>query len=218
TCALPIFTSNFLGHTGEFEHDPSRFDIGDPPFPRILTGTHAGLGRLLRQRVVGVDVDPHLAAALDVARHGNTCGLDLPVGDVGELESLDTVLAEGQRRASLGGTSPPGVVLLAEFHSTRDQHVSALRSGLSRGGFGTVLSVTGLVGPTRSAVLTTSAATTTAPTATRATSSRSLRLLGGKLLVGQVALVDPHLDADAAERGVGFVDTEIDVRAQRVQR
>src|SRR5699024_2051166 len=77
---------------------------------------------------------------------------------------------------------------------------------------------TGLVGPTRSAVLTTSAATTTAPTATRATSSRSLRLLGGKLLVGQVALVDPHLDADAAERGVGFVDTEIDVRAQRVQR
>src|SRR5699024_3835437 len=90
--------------------------------------------------------------------------------------------------------------------------------GLSRGGFGTVLSVTGLVIPTRSAVLTTSAATTTAPTATRATSSRSLRLLGGKLLVGQVALVDPHLDADPAERGVGFVDTEIDVRAQGVQR
>src|SRR5699024_11600666 len=63
-----------------------------------------------------------------------SCGLDLPVGDVGGLESLDAVLTEGHRRASLGGTSPPGVVLLAEFHSTRDQHVSALRSGLSRGG------------------------------------------------------------------------------------
>src|SRR5699024_2030313 len=142
----------------------------------------------------------------------------LPVGDVGGLESLDAVLTEGHRRASLGGTSPLGVVLLAEFHSTGDQHVSALRSRPSRGGFGTVLRVTGLVGPTRSSGPTTRAPTTTAPTATRATSSRSVRLLGGKLLVGQVALVDPHLDADAAERGVGFVDTEIDVRAQRVQR
>src|SRR5699024_4216027 len=198
-------TSNFLGHTGEFEHDPSRFDIGDPPLRRTLTGTHAGLGRLLRQRVVGVDVDPHLAAALDVARHGNTCGLDLPVGDVGGLESLDAVLTEGHRRASLGGTSPPGGVLLAAFHSTRARPVTALRYRLRRGRVGSVRSVTGLVGATRSAVLTTSAATATAPTATRATSSRSLRLLGGKLLVGQGALVDPHLDADAADRGVGFV-------------
>src|SRR5690606_28262833 len=55
------------------------------------------------------------------------------------------------------------------------------------------------------------------PTATRATSSRSLGLLGGKLLIGHVALVDPHLDADASESGVGFVNAEVDVRAQRVQ-
>src|SRR5699024_8929707 len=96
--------------------------------------------------------------------------------------------------------------------------VSAFRSGLSRGGFGTVLSVTGLVGPTRRAVLTTSGATTTAPTATRTTAIRSLRLLGCKPPAGQLGLVATHPDAEAADAGVGFVDTDIDVRAQRVQR
>src|SRR3954468_14158034 len=33
-----------------------------------------------------------------------------------------------------------------------------------------------------------------------------------------IALVDPHLDADATEGGAGLVDAVVDVRAQRVQR
>src|SRR5690606_6290920 len=43
-------------------------------------------------------------------------------------------------------------------------------------------------------------------------------LLLGVLTLGEVALVDPDLDADAAERGAGLEEAEVDVRAQRVQR
>src|SRR5699024_4620573 len=105
--------------TGQLEHDPAGLDVGDPPLRRTLAGTHAGLGRLLRERTVGEDVDPHLAATLDVAGHGDTRGLDLPVRDVGRLESLDAVVAEGDRGAAGGLTGTLGVVLLAVLRPPR---------------------------------------------------------------------------------------------------
>src|SRR6185312_1548059 len=45
----------------------------------------------------------------------------------------------------------------------------------------------------------------------------------GRLALGtrtgrHLALVDPHLHADAAERGAGLVEAVVDVRAQGVQR
>lgn len=43
-------------------------------------------------------------------------------------------------------------------------------------------------------------------------------LLAGELLLRHVSLVDPHLDADPAERGAGLVEAVVDVRAQGVQR
>src|SRR5699024_917678 len=43
-------------------------------------------------------------------------------------------------------------------------------------------------------------------------------LLGRELLGGDVALVDPHLHADAAEGGAGLVEAVVDVRAEGVQR
>src|SRR5699024_3439556 len=92
---------DLLVHTGDLEHDPARLDVGDPPLGRALAGTHPGLGRLLRQRTVRVDVDPDLAAPLHVAGHGDTCGLDLTVGDVGRRERLEPVVTEGDGRAAL---------------------------------------------------------------------------------------------------------------------
>src|SRR5690606_41492378 len=63
-------------------------------------------------------------STLDVAGHGDTSSLDLPVGDVGRLESLDAVLTEGDHGATRGGAGAPGVVLLtvlqpADRKSTR---------------------------------------------------------------------------------------------------
>src|SRR3954452_22913440 len=88
------FLRERLGHTGELEHHASGLDHGHPVLGRALAGAHARLGRLLRRRLVGEDVDPDLAAALDLARHRDTGGLDLPVGDPTDLERLQPVLAE----------------------------------------------------------------------------------------------------------------------------
>ena len=89
--------SDRLVRERQLEQHATRLDVGDPPLRRTLTGTHAGFGRLLGQRTVGVDVDPHLAATPDVPVHGDTRRLDLAVGDVRGLERLDAVLAEGDR-------------------------------------------------------------------------------------------------------------------------
>src|SRR4029453_4355604 len=94
-----------------------------PHLGRALAGAPAVLGRLLRQGAVGVDVDPHLPATLDVARHGDARGLDLPVGDVCRLQGLDAVVAEGDLRATLCGAAAARVVLLAVPDSTGNQHV-----------------------------------------------------------------------------------------------
>src|SRR5690349_8871828 len=76
----------FLGRrlvgVAQLEHHPTGLDVGDPPLGRALAGTHARLGRLLGERTVRVDVDPDLAATLDVPGHRDTRRLDLPVGDV----------------------------------------------------------------------------------------------------------------------------------------
>ena len=118
--------ATFSSHTGELEHHATGLDVGDPPLRRTLTGTHAGLGRLLGQRTVRVDVDPDLSATLDVPGHGDTGRLDLTVRHVGRLQGLDAVLAEGDRVATLGRTVAVRVVLLAVLDAPRDQHGSAL--------------------------------------------------------------------------------------------
>ena len=74
---------------------------GDPALGRALAGAHAGLGRLLRHGLVREDVDPDLAATLDLAGHRDSCGLDLAVGDPAGVERLQPVLAELHGRAAL---------------------------------------------------------------------------------------------------------------------
>src|SRR5699024_11848304 len=78
---------------------------------------------LLRQRTVRVDVDPDLAAPLHVAGHGDTCGLDLTVGDVGRRERLEPVVTEGDGRAALRHAGTLRVVLLAVLDPSGDQHL-----------------------------------------------------------------------------------------------
>src|SRR5690606_13970336 len=106
----------------DLEEDATRLDVGDPPLRRALARAHAGLGRLLRERTVGEDVDPDLATALDVPGHRDTRGLDLPVGDIRRGERLDAELTEVHLRAAGGLAGAARVVLLAVLDLAWDQH------------------------------------------------------------------------------------------------
>src|SRR5699024_12038810 len=94
---------------------------------RTLASTHARFGGLLRQRTIREDVDPHLAAALDVPIDRDTGGFDLAVGHVAVLQRLDAVLAEVNLGAALGEALPLRRVALPPLHLAWDEHVSALR-------------------------------------------------------------------------------------------
>src|SRR5437588_564277 len=83
-----------LGHACELEHHAPRLDDRDPAPGPPLARAQARLGGLLRHGLVGEDVDPALAATLDLARHRDTRSLDLAVGQPAALERLQTVLAE----------------------------------------------------------------------------------------------------------------------------
>src|SRR5712692_169655 len=219
-----------LGHPGQLEHHPAWLDVGDPPFRCALARAHPGLGRLLGQRPVRVDVDPHLPATADVPRHGDTGGLDLPVGHVGMLDGLDAVLAEGHPGTALGRTRAIGPVLLAVPYPARDEHASAL---LARGCWygrlrGLVLAfLAGFRGPVRARP----AGSLRPP----ATSGRPPLLLqrpawplpspqrrGRGLALGpglrRLAAVYPDLHADPAEGGPCLVEAVVNVSAERVQR
>src|SRR5688572_1971667 len=93
--ALHGAASELLVHAGQLEHDPARLDHRDPALGVALARAHAGLGRLLGDGLVREDVDPDLAAALDVTGHRDSSRLDLAGGDPPGLEGLDAVLAEG---------------------------------------------------------------------------------------------------------------------------
>src|SRR5690606_35987971 len=206
-----------LVDAGQLEHDATGLDVGDPPLGRALAGAHAGLGGLLGQRPVREDVDPDLAAALDVTGHRDTSRLDLAVGDVGALEGLDPVVTEIDRGAALGHAAARGLVLLAVLGPPGDEHGSGLRSGLCRGlgGRRAAGSLRGCALLARLAATLTAAPGATAP-ATRC-AGRSVRLLAGVLLLGHVTLVDPDLHADPAEGRAGLEEPEVDVGAQGVQ-
>src|SRR3954469_1314749 len=111
-----------LGDAGELEHDPPRLDHGDPVLGRALAGAHARLGRLLRHWLVREDVDPDLAAALDLARHRDTSGLDLAVRHPADLQRLQPEVAELDRGLAFRVTGAPAAVLLAELRLLREQH------------------------------------------------------------------------------------------------
>src|ERR1700728_3622098 len=127
-CAGERLTGGLLVGVAQLEQHPTRLDVDHPPLRGALTGTHPGFGGLLGQRTVREDVDPHLAATLDVPVDGDTSGLDLAVGDVSVLQRLDAVVAEAHRRATAGNPALARVVLLAVLDSAGNQHDSALRT------------------------------------------------------------------------------------------
>src|SRR5690348_3080754 len=111
-----------LRHAGELEHHAARLDHGDPALGGALAGAHARLGRLLREALVREDVDPDLAAALDLAGHRDTSRLDLAVRDPAGVERLEAVVAELHGRLAPRGAGTPAAMDLAELGLLRHQH------------------------------------------------------------------------------------------------
>src|SRR6185437_13649320 len=82
------------------------------------------LGGLLRDRLVGEDVDPDLPATLDLAGHRDTSGLDLTVGQPAGLERLQAVLAELHVQLPARVPAAPAAVLLAVLHTLGREHLA----------------------------------------------------------------------------------------------
>src|SRR4051812_12559535 len=124
--------SERLRHAGELEHHATGLDDGDPALRVALAGAHAGLGRLLGEGLVREDVDPDLAATLDLARHGDTGGLDLAGGEPAGLEGVEPVIAEVHRLLATREPVPAPAMHLAELHTLGRKHyrlIPPLRSG-----------------------------------------------------------------------------------------
>src|SRR5439155_12865185 len=111
-----------LRHAGELEHDAARLDHGDPALGVALARAHARVGRLLGDRLVREDVDPDLAAALDLARHRDTSRLDLAVRDPAAVDRLQAVVAELHGRLALRLAGPAAAVDLPELRLLGEQH------------------------------------------------------------------------------------------------
>src|SRR5690606_13058836 len=94
-----------------------------------LARAHAGLGRLLCDGLVREDVDPDLAATLDVAGHGDTGGLDLAGGDPPGLEGLDAVGGVAGRGGALGYALPSTALVRAVLDLGVHAHVSRWPAG-----------------------------------------------------------------------------------------
>ena len=121
-CKTQSLASDLLGHALDLEHDAAGLDDGHPLLGVTLTRTHASLGRLLGDGLIGEDRDVDTTATLHVAGHGNTSGLDLTVGDPMGLESLDTKLAEMQLGITLGLALHGATLHLAVKNTLRGKH------------------------------------------------------------------------------------------------
>src|SRR5215210_7896535 len=113
------FLRERLGNAGELEHHAAWLHDGDPVLGRAFTRAHAGLGRLLRRRLVREDVDPDLAAALDLARHRDPGSLSLAIGDPTRLERLQAEVSELNGGLALREATPAAALVLPVLHLLR---------------------------------------------------------------------------------------------------
>src|SRR5215210_1603937 len=113
-----------LRHAVDLEHDAAGLDARRPIFRRALTGAHAHFGRLLRDRHVREDADPHPAGALHGARDRAASGLYLARGHALGIDRLQAELTEVEVRAALGQTMNAAFELLTELRFLGLQHSS----------------------------------------------------------------------------------------------
>src|SRR6476620_4582192 len=184
----------------DLEQHPARLDARDPQFRRALAGAHADFGRLLRHGNVGEYADPDAACALHVAGQRAASGFDLARGDTLRLRRLQTELAERQRRARRRNAVDTALMRLPELRFLRLHH--GFKPSNSCAGSG------------RSRI---AARPATITTTTRLAFGHSL-VLGHRIVLEDLTLEDPDLDAAGAEGRERGRNAVVDVRTQRVQR
>jgi hypothetical protein len=111
-----------LCDSSQFEHDPTGFYDCDPKLWVALARTHAGLGRLGRNRLIREHADPHFAAAANMTGHSDTGCLNLTSADPTGFESLDAVIAKRDFRTTFGKAAHPATLLLAVLYLAGHQH------------------------------------------------------------------------------------------------
>src|SRR5688572_14667171 len=92
--AVERFLCDFFRAAFDLEDHLARLDHGDPAFDAALTGTHAGLGWLLRKRMVGENANVDLSELLHRARDRDASRFDLTRGEPARREDLKTEVAE----------------------------------------------------------------------------------------------------------------------------
>jgi hypothetical protein len=115
-------TRKGLRDASQLEHDPSRLYHRDPELGVALARTHAGLGRLGRDGLIGEHADPHFAAAANVAGHRDTSCLNLAGTNPAGFESLDPVISKANLSTTFGETAHPATLLFAVLYLSRHQH------------------------------------------------------------------------------------------------
>src|SRR5690606_6657060 len=187
-------------HAVDFEQDAARVATRGPVVHGALALAHPDFGRLARHGQVGEDADPDAALTLHLAGDRAAGRLDLTRSDAFRLHRLQSVGAEVQREAALGGAVDAAVEGLAVFGLFRLQHDLALTP----------------------AALTAVAARATPLTAfIRRRTGRFLGptlVLRHRVVLEHLALEDPHFDTDDAVGRLGLDEAVVDVGAQGVQR
>src|SRR5229473_4477105 len=188
-CQRQRFLGRRFVHSRHFEHNAPRLNHRHPLFRRAFALAHARFRGLFGERLVRENPDPQFSAALDEPRDGHARRFNLPVGDPRAFHGFQSVLAERQVATAPGLAVAASAHLLSVLHFLRHQHRCVLASRISL-------------------------------TASRLRHRGDFAfLLNLRKLLGHVfALVDPALHANHAVRGVGFRSTEINVRAQSLER
>ena len=118
------FAGHVVGDAVDFKHDPARVDARGPVLDRALALAHPHFGRLVGDRHVREDADPHPALALHLTRDRAAGRFDLARGDAFRLDRLQAIGAEVQREAALGDPVDLALELLAVLGLFRRQHQS----------------------------------------------------------------------------------------------
>src|SRR5690606_38785144 len=185
---------DFLGHAVDLEHDAARLDARRPIIDGALALAHADFGRLRGDRQVREHPDPHATLTLHLAGDRAAGRLDLTRGDPVRLERLQAEAAEVQVGAALGSAVNTALELLAELCALWLQHRSSPK----------FLCLSGVFAATR--------------TTTVAVGFDRLALGRHRVVLEDLALEHPHLDAADAVSRLRFGGAVVDIGAQRVQR
>src|ERR1043166_8375942 len=183
------FLGDFDRHAVELEQDAAGLYPRDPILDAALARAHAYFERLLGDRHVREDADPDAAGALHVARERAPRRLDLARRHPFRLQRLEAVFAEGERGARSRKAVDTALVRLAELGLDRLQH------GL------TLFFRSGRVAAR-----------------TAGFAFGHLLVLRHRVVLHDLALEDPDLDAAGAVSRERGRDAEIDVGAQGMQR